>query len=115
MQTCVMIEDGRAGWEIIGMNNVIKILPKLVCARAGCFYPWLDRADIQIKMMRQIDLHYHTDHQGLPNDNSLYKLQDAPNHKEPPYVKMMAETDIPLTASPLEEISTQNGPPKMNS
>ena len=38
MQICVMIWNGHAGWGIIGMNNVIKLLPKLVGARTTSFY-----------------------------------------------------------------------------
>ena len=32
-------------------------------------------------------LHHRTIQQGLLNDNSLYKSQLAPNHKEPMYLK----------------------------
>ena len=49
-----MIRKGQDGWEIIGMNNVVKLPPKLVSAYAGYFYPWLDRVDVQIGMMRKI-------------------------------------------------------------
>ena len=41
--------------------------------------------------------------QGLSNDNSLYKPQAAPNHKEPLYVKMKPETiNLPLIAPNLD-------------
>ena len=54
MQTYVMIQNGRVGWGIIGMHNVVELLPKLVGALAGFFYPRLDRTDVSICMMRKI-------------------------------------------------------------
>ena len=55
MQTYMMIQNGWDGWEIIDMNKVIKVLPKLVCGCACCFYPQLDRIDIPIRKIREID------------------------------------------------------------
>ena len=46
--------EWRAGWGIIGMNNVVELLPKLVGALVGFFHPRLDRTDVKICMMRQI-------------------------------------------------------------
>ena len=40
--------------------------------------------------------------QGLLNDNSLYKSQAAPNHKEPLYMKMKVGTILQLIAPNLD-------------
>ena len=54
MQTYMKLPDGRDGQEIIIMEKVLDLLPKLASLLAGFLYPILDKTDVQICMMRQI-------------------------------------------------------------
>ena len=91
----MMIQNGRAGWGIIGMNNVIELLPKLVGALAGFFHPRLDRTDVKMRMMRQIIILIKRAYLLI----TLCKPKTAPNHKDHLYVKTMAGKNLMLVAS----------------
>ena len=46
MKTYMKLQYGKVGWEIIIMEKVIKLLPKLVSPLAGFLYPRLDRTNV---------------------------------------------------------------------
>ena len=94
MQTYVMIQNGRVGWGVIGMNNVVELLPKLVGALVGFFHPRLDRTDVKMCMMRQIIILIKRAYLLI----TLCKPKTAPNHKGNLYVKTMAERKLQLVA-----------------
>ena len=103
MQTCVVIQNGQDGWEIIGMDNVIELFPKLAGVPRCFFYTRLDRTNVCMHLSDEAHRLLHCNvQQGLSNDNSMYKPQAAPNHKEPLYVKMKPETVLPLIAPNLD-------------
>ena len=56
MQTCMNIQDGRATWEITGVENPTELLPQLENPLVSLFYPRLDKTNVHIRMMRHITL-----------------------------------------------------------
>ena len=54
MKTYIKLQYGRVGREIIIMEKVIELLPKLTSPLVGFFYPILHRTGVHIHMMRQV-------------------------------------------------------------
>ena len=46
MKTCMKLQYGKVGWEIIIMEKAIELLPKLARPLAGFLYPRLDRTNV---------------------------------------------------------------------